>query len=662
MTTSSRVEEKIRGFTGQKSGLPFGLLNPSDASRIDNFIIRKGKLRKAWGTEEYAAPVLAGSGGVKWIDRYGNKWIYQQGTMVAIESAEESAVFAQLSTGFQDARIRSAKWRDLIFMLNGYDNKYYDGTSVKNIGLKPPGNGVAAGSQPAITLVEVGSGGTLADATTYSYLVTWYDSATGVESLPNGAAMGEKGLWSGNKPASELTNAGTNSITVNIAALKAAGYDSRVTNFFVYRKVLADDTYKRITANPENGFAIALNSATDTNGTETDLGALLDEDNSPPPYAENYIGTDANTKSARFVKFFQEQLWLFGASFPGNAVLGYKPINGIIYASATQNPDYYLYDYETEVSNQEEDNGIAEHANTLFFLRTKSIYYVDGTNPLDYVVRKLRSKRGCVASGSLQETANGIIALSADGFIMIDSVSTPKLISDDIYDVIRNINFEARDAIISGYDLQEGKYECHVPLGVSTKANAVLVYDVEEKTWTVLGKRTGGAIHYDLNSDNERVGLLGDQNIGKLLNVVDETTFNFNGEKIFSRWASKQFDFGYPGLQKRLVFLKIKAKAIEDFKISIDIIQDFGQQETISFEDIESESEFSTWAEDENDADGMEWNRDQWSGAFVDRKIEVLLSGIAKNFQVVIRENQNSAAKSGFEIEEITLEGNLLGR
>jgi hypothetical protein len=46
----------------------------------------------------------------------------------------------------------------------------------------------------------------------------------------------------------------------------------------------------------------------------------------------------------------------------------------------------------------------------------------------------------------------------------------------------------------------------------------------------------------------------------------------------------------------------------------------------------------------------------------VDRKIEILAGGIAKNFQVVIRESENSENRSLFEIDEIVLEGNLLGR
>jgi hypothetical protein len=245
---------------------------------------------------------------------------------------------------------------------------------------------------------------------------------------------------------------------------------------------------------------------------------------------------------------------------------------------------------------------------------------------------------------------------------LIDGIGSPNTISDDISDLIEEINMSARDTIVSGYDPAENKYECHVPTGANTKPNVTLVYDIKEKTWTQTTKRCGQAVFYSLSSGGVSKGVMGDSNAERIFDISDKTTYTANGEKIHARFASKHFDFGYPEQQKRLVFIKIKAKAKIDFKISIDIIMDFGQQGTISFEDIESESAYSQWAEDDEDAEGSDWDDDQWDAEVVDRKIEILAGGIAKNFQVVIRESENSENRSLFEIDEIVLEGNLLGR
>lgn len=674
MALRKEVQERIAQFSGQKSTLPNSLLAASDAVQLKNFVTRKGSLRKIWGGTVYAQPVLSvGSGAVRWIDRYKNRWMIQQGSVVAIETGEATAaITTELATdltttaSFPDGNIysivlRSDKWRDTIFLVNGKDVRQYNATydsALVSIGLRPPGNGVASGSQPALSFTNVGAGNVPANT---SYIITWYDSERGVESLPNGAAVGADGLWTGKSEAA-TGFAANREVQIDISAIKAAGYDTtRVTGWFAYRQD-ANGVYKKVS---NTATAIATSTLND-NVADSGLGEVLDETISAPPSGTYYLTLagsglqGANAIGPRFVKFWRDQLWLFGATFPGND-LGYLPVKSILYGSEVQNPDYYPYAFDVARSDDEEDTGLAEWRNTLIVFKTRSIHYLDGTAPDNYVVRKLDSQRGCIAPGSIQETPKGIIALSSDGFILVDGFTPAQLISDPIFDEVQGINFDQLQKITSGYDLREGKYECHVPVGANTNNSKVFIFDINQGTWSFRTKAVGASVKYDLNSDNQPVSLLGDLANSRVYSISDVDQPTFNGQTIIARFASKHFDFGHSDKQKRLCFVKIKGKAITDFKINLDIIMDFGD-DTISFEDIESESVFSTWAESATDSDGMVWDQDNWAGALVERKFEIQVSGIATNFQIVITESQSSANRAGFQIDEIVLEANLLGR
>jgi hypothetical protein len=44
------------------------------------------------------------------------------------------------------------------------------------------------------------------------------------------------------------------------------------------------------------------------------------------------------------------------------------------------------------------------------------------------------------------------------------------------------------------------------------------------------------------------------------------------------------------------------------------------------------------------------------------KKFEILLSGVARNFKVAIKQSEMGEASRGFEIDEIVFVGNMLGR
>jgi hypothetical protein len=670
-----QTDEIVRFFSGQKSSLPSGALEVTDASRLLNFICRKGRLRKIWGAPIYAQPVLPpnGSGGVSWISLFKRRWFFQQGTLIAFETAEGSKNFQEVGTILLGGtnRVESEKWRNLIFLVNGVENKIYDDSGVAgqkylNLGLYPPGHGLRASIslQPTFTLTE--SGGGDHPEGTYQYLVTFLDNNRGIESLPNGAEVQEDGLWLGNAPVSITTSAANKKIDGNIADLKAAGVDPRVTHFVVYRATQVDGQFKRITNGP---FAIAADTFQDNDGDDTNLGQVLDESISPPPSGKYYLtGNDTENYGPRFVKFFRDQLWLFGVRYPGLGDLGFGEVTGLAYGSAVNNFDYWKYEYDVGRSTDQEDTGIGKYRNTLFFFKEQSAYYLDGTNPTNYQIKEMDPQRGVVAPGSLQDTPVGCIGLAADGFVLFDSASPGKLISEEIQDEIDSINFDHVDKIHSAYDPKEGKYECYVPRSPSVNISRVFIYDVNMKTWQFLSTRIGQAAAYGISSQKRRVGLLGDSQNSRLYDLANEAATTFggtglaNGQTIRARFESKHFDWQAPGKLKRLQFIKIKARTKTDLKLSIDIIPDFGQQETITLDALEPVAEFSTWAESASDEDGMVWDQSNWAGATVPVKFEIPIQVVARNVQLVIREAETSADRASFEIEEIILEANLLGR
>lgn len=676
MALEKEVQERIGLFTGQKSAVPHGTLSSTDASLIRNFFCRKGRLQKIWGASVYAEPVFAtGTGGIVWIDRFISRWIYQRGELIALEDSEGSKTFssvgsinvAQSNDPYWDGRIASDKWRNRIFMVNGTECRFYEdsplsGSKFLTLGLIPPGNGARGifTSQPTLTITDVSAGNV---ATTQpTYVVTWYDAARGIESLPNGATVGEIGLWSGdNRVQFSPASAGNRKYNVDITALKAAGYDTdRVTGWFLYRLTTADSVFKRVS----NTYTSIATNSMDDNVADASLGTVLNTDNSPPPSGRYYYDSPSLAYTAvgsRFVRFFRDQLWLFGVQYPGQGDLSFVKANGIVYASDTQNPDYWLYDFEVGRNNQQSDTGMAVHMNTLLFFKERSIYALEGTNPDNYVIRPVDTRRGCVAPGSIQETPAGVISLSAEGFIISTGTGPSQVISEEIFDEIRNINFANRNKIVSAYDNQEGKYECHVPMLPSSNNTQVFIYDVVFKTWQMKTIGMAQAVRYDIDSNFSRIGLAGDQFQSRLYNVVDEEQVTYNGQAINAVWESKNFDFGQPDRAKRLVFMNIKGRAKIDFRITVDIVMDFGA-ETHTIENILSESTYSQWAASATDESGSDYDVDNWDGDFVDKKFEIPLTGVARNFQIIIRESETSANRGGFLLEEIILQGNLLGR
>lgn len=706
MEIKNLVTQRVFAFLGQCSALTHVMPDATECVRLENFVSRNSRLRKIWGATRYYEAGF-GAGEIKWIDYFRNRWFFQRGNLVGVETAENSQNFLEFGEiyGGAASRIFSDRWRDNLYMSNGFENKAFQsnvlGEQFLNVGLFPPGLGkrVASALAPCAVLSEVTAPAyqlTGIPAGPYgAYLITWWDENRQVESMPSQSFVGEDGLWqSFPRPAPRfapfvITLAGVNTaVKVDITALKALGYDPRVTHFIVYRATASDPTvFKRVNDPTSSVGTIPTPITSDfyVDATpEANLGQVLDTSLSPPPSGRYYHGAgnndDVGNYGPRFVKFHRDQLWYFGVRFPGAANGGkivasnpysdaftedflleeqnYFPVDGIAYGSEVGNFDYCKYTYDVGRSTGQRDTFMGKNSNTLMFFKEESTYYLDGTSPDNYEVRELDNKRGIVASGSAQETSVGIIGLGKEGFTLFDGVSKGKIISEKIQDMVEQINFDYVDKITSAWDPKEEKYECHCPFLLPYNT-IVFLYDVKTKSWSFT-KRAGGAAGYGLASNRRVVGLLGDKQNGRLYKTTDRSAVTFDGQTMHGLWR-KMFDFGQPNETKSVQMVTIVARARRDFQLSVDLIPDFAQKDAVSVNNVDPDVRGDQWASGADDEEGMDWDEGQWASGTEKKEFTILIQAIGKKLELVIRNSDTDADSALFEIEEVTLWASLVG-
>lgn len=698
MEIQNEVTERIGAFTGQKSAFPHALSSPGEAEKIENFVSRRGRLRKIWGTTLYADPVLGGaSGAAKWIDHFKGKWVFQQGNVIGIEGSEGSQTFFLLG-GIRlgaDNVVRSDRWVDVLFLSNGVENKYIENNvfgsqNILTLGLVPPGNGRKwVALQGEIAVSQVSYLGNTPAAAEYAYVITFWDNNRRVESMPWGSYVNEDGLWVSSSQLFAESNAVVATATANtamrvdISAIKALGYDTeRVTHFLIYRRKLADNTLCLIadptdTSNPRADELLIANNYYDDTTAEADLGRPLDESISMPPSGRFYEGygidevNDVHSYGPRFVRFFRDQLWMFGARFPGTEngtelntdgtsarQVDFKAQSGIAYASQVGNPEYFQFTYDIGRSTGQKDTGMEKFRNTLMFFKESSAYYLDGTSPDNYSIREMDSERGYTVPGSIKSTPAGVIGLGAEGFILFDSIGPGKVISEEIGDETDKINLTYADKISSVYDYAEEKYECHVPIE-NTYNTRVFVYDMKTRSWSFT-KRAGASAAFRVDSNKRIVGLLGDRQNGRLYKTTDRSVVTFNGQTMHGLWRSAPISFSRPNSLKSLQLVEIIARANRDFRLSLEVIPDFEQKDCVQVLDIDPDVREDVWASGPNDSDGMEWDEGQWSRGVVKKKFTVAIQAIGTYFNLIIRNSDSDADRANFEIEEVILHASLL--
>lgn len=689
---SGLAKETVVAFVGQKSAAPHAILTNSECEGMKNFVMRRGRLRKMWGVTLYKNADF-GVGEMKWLDYFRNRWLFQRGNSIGVESGVSAQEFFEIGEiyGGTERRVFSDKWTDVLFLSNGFENRFIDFEALDqpallNVGLLPAGGGVliggVPGGYPAGVVTTEANGSSLVPTGDHYYLVTFWDDVRRVESMPYGSFVGEDGLW--NYDLRDESNFLMDGVPINVAGANTAvridispildlGYDTdRITHYIIYRKA-SDGTYKRVRVAGISDSVITPISQPEflDLAAEASLEAVIDLSISPPPSGRYYRDSDDRNRiadyGARFVRYHRDQLFAFGVNYPGTED-GYEagvgpsrffPLNGVAYGSVVGVFDHWNTSYSVGRETGQRDTFMGKHANTLMFFKEASAYYLDGTSPENYEIRELDNKRGITVSGSAQETTAGVIGLGRDGFVLFDGISRGKIISEEIADVVEKINLEYADKISSSFDPAEEKYECHCPIE-NTYNTLVFILDIKSMTWAFT-KRAGGAAAYGLAENRRVVGLLGDKLNGRLYLTTDRSAVTFNGETMHGTWRSRQFDFGNPGELKTLQMVTIVARAKRDFRLSIDVIPDFSQRDAVSVNDIAPDVRGDVLAEDADDEEGMLWDEGQWSNGSEKKEFNILVQAMGKKIQLIVRNSDRDANRANFEIEEITLWANVLG-
>jgi hypothetical protein len=692
--TRERLVQNISAFKGQNSGLTPDAVEPDYAARVKNMISDRGFLKKVNGRSVYG--VLSGSGQISLLEYYSNFWLAQRGTTLFKEDSVGGKTFSSLKTLLSSTKLFAARWKNAIYFANGRDLFFYnfDLQKVKQLGMYPPLGTVDNAN------ISAAAGGSLSDGA-YKYTITYFDPDTQTESPAINSRPSSFGLcvqdpfstsdyapdfWS-------ITIAAPNSTAkIAFAALNAifgatgeSARDDRQTHFKVYRTTVGGTVFRQVgTPTSISAFILAGSDYSDASA-DSSLGIPLQTDGaSPPPRFERIdeaintfkgLGLTVNSSTVRtyiHTREFKDSLLGFGAYGIGvssaTESAAFPAYKSILYIHDTFLPDYVFTTRDVADGDGQLPTGIATlKDNTVLLLKESSTYYLAGTNVRNYEVRPLDTKRGCIATGSIQETPYGVICLDRSGVILFDGLSVPQEISHPaVEDEIRNINFNAIDTVYSIYDRDNSLYYLALPVDGSTKPNRTLIYNAKHETWTVSEGLEGYSGNIGIDPSQNPVTLIGDSvNQDKILDWSSESAVLDVAKSIESEYLSPILYMGDPSVKKKAKFLYILAESNQDWTIDIGILPDFGQYNGENIlENINSSSNYAVWASSLLDS-GVNvgvFDTSNWSGTKVRKMIKVPVSGVGYGFQIRIKNKDTNPDDYGFTLLSLKLEAVELGK
>ena len=674
MATQRRQVEEIRAFGGQKSGRPPRSLNPQDSELIYNFSNIDGILEKINGGAAYLTSAL-GSSPIRWLGRYKNKWMWQVADKLGIEAAEDSATESTVTTDFTSERAFSDKWRDNIFLANTKKFSFYDGTTFKDVGLLPIGEGKAP--RPLAPTFTTGTSGSI-PAGTHAITFTLYDSTTQTESLPWGALPGQFGLLNTAQFNADTNPLGWLSSNITFPAngiaiitdvkntLFANGYPSRADKIRIYRSKTGDLTTFYLDSEYNVDKVFSASPDLSISKSDADLGEILiTEERQPPPQRSALINSGAASSATgiRHLRQWRDSLLAVGVEIDrytiSDSVWGGSDTvlqsDSLLYASDAFQYDYWPFNFEIGRGDGQKLRAVAVIVDIPLIFKDASTYMLVGDNVTNAIPRRIDSRRGCVHESTLQETPLGAICLSGEGFILARPAVPTDVISKDIQDVIDDINFDKLDNADSAYDRVDGLYYCMLPTGGATYPNKTVVFDVKTGQWSTHREREGTAIHFDIGSDSKPRALIGASSGGQLVNLIGETNVTHLGSQITARWRSGQFALGDPSVRKKAKWLYVLAEANEAWTIDIRIFSDLYRGTVYEATSISSQSNYAVYGTDL-------YGTGRYVGEKVRELVKIPIEGVGRLFQVEVVHNSTQAKQWGFRVLSVQLEGVVMGR
>lgn len=689
MTSRKQVLHRIERILGQNSGYNPDSIPKEKAQLLYNFYVQNGIAKKIPGSTLYMHTAY-GSSPIKWMSDYQKRLVFQIGTNVIIEPTAGSQTEELLASDFDTDRIFSDKWRDRIYLANGKQLRYYDGSSVKELGLPPPGMGIT----PRNMFTGANGGlGTL-PAGTYKYTVTFFDDNSQTESLPIGALIDEGGLFPTSEFDADVNPLGwiTLSIVTAINTENVLQFSAdfrawlttytpaRATQMRLYRSV---DTgsgfgdYRLVTSFSNSGgiFNFGATNSYSDNTAQASLGEILiTDDKIPPPQRAFAINSGApdttETTGPKFIRFWRDSLFVFGFGFPTFTVTdtfkGITNLNNVtksaLYGSDTGLPDYFLFSWEVGAGDDTEPTGVAVINDTFCMFKERSIYTLEGTSLNNFVAKVQDPTRGCIAPGSIQETPFGIIFLSDAGIGRFKGTGAAEIISNEILDEILLLNQSALSGVTSAYDRLNEVYTIFVPRGTDTSNTRQFQLSMKDAAWTVGRRRHEISSMHIVQSASGPRTLLGSTFAGNILDISDREISTEYGaaSEIRALWRSSDFDFGDREKQKRLTWLYIKAACHVNWIVSIAIYADDGQGPVFELASVDSESDITRYSSSQTDSDGAVYDQDRYQGPQTIKKLKIPISGIGRSFYVEILEEETNAERHSFDLMSIEVEGTQL--
>lgn len=676
-------------FSGQRSAFNREAPVPGKALLLYNGYIHHSVFNKIPGTALYLATAF-GSSPINYLCSFLFRLIYQINTKLVFETAEGSQAEALVADGLSSDRFYSDEWRARLFLANGTDLKYFDGSNLRDLGLLPPGLGKVPRKNK--DLFDMGTGAGSIAAGTYDYTFTYFDSTTQTESLPIGALIGDGGLFvstefdAGANPLGwifySVVVAGANSavrIPLSISEQISLFGDkpSRADTLRIYRRDPGNNDFFLVTSlafDPNTGKINSL-YYDDTVATATMIqNELLDvQELIPPPTKAGALNAGAIsglTTGPKFLRFWRDSLFILGAEFPDFTITdSFKGVsatniksNSILYASDTELPDYYPFDWAIGRADGQKATGLAVAGDVLCIFKERSIYTMIGTDITNFIPRIKDSVRGCVAPKSIQEIPAGVIFLSHQGICFFDGVNPPSVLSKEIHDEIENINFTYSDKFCSNYDKKKGIYELHVCSGIASENNRMFMYTVDEGAWSVGRAYNARSLLYQDRSDGSFRKYIGKTVGGRILEYSDRSRVNDDGTAITAYFRSTEIDFDLKNRKKRLKWLTITAACADSFVVDVSIYADFVQEPTFEQDNVSSDSKFAKYAASQTDSEGAVYGSDRYASQQTIKRIRIPVQGVGRSFYVEIEERQNDATKNSFDLLSIELEAEELSK
>lgn len=407
----------------------------------------------------------------------------------------------------------------------------------------------------------------------------------------------------------------------------------------------------------------------------------------------------------RHMRFFRDQLFGIGAHSYGftvtqnialssdinqNVTGRVTQFRDLLHGSEVYQPDYWPYRWEVGKGDGQEAVGLGVLSDVaLLIFKEASAYYLSGSSPDNFVLRVMDTQRGCVHQGTIQETPLGPITLDRSGFVLWNKIGQGTPISDDVFDVVKNILFRYASTFYSSYDQKLKIYRCSVVIAGSQTPNVTFVLDLMSMQWSFESGGEGLArAQFSVNTNNvtsilaQETSVDNQLDVGKVYDFMGSKSngriFDFSnpqsingpdGNPLYGIWTSGTINFGDDQHKKRMNWIYLRAKSFGGQVVTVEVIPDYDESRkySIPWSVIASQS---AWFSSDIATDGsLIWDDGSgtvggdWASDGASRQVsKIPIKCIGFTFQIRIIHNDSTAANYGFAIESVSAEGCMLGR